>query len=202
MTDGAKRIAQQTTEATATNPDPFDLASLRLDQSFVETAGVKKLRTTVPVGKPNPQDFVRVHPSPEYRDTFAAIELREDSELYLVVPRVAVELPGEFVSIVLFTAINRQSVVRLWPVKLPGPDGRINEWYRSLGEAAERAIDSWVRVKANRALGAYEIFEAVSSIADPEWPTESSQDLLRIAFRDRIVTSLDHPLVNRLRGKS
>ena len=47
---------------TSIEPDPFDLANLRLDQSFVETAGVKKLLTTVPVRKPNPQDFVRVHP--------------------------------------------------------------------------------------------------------------------------------------------
>ena len=48
-------------------PDPFDLTNFRLDQSFVESAGVKKLLTTVPVHKPNPQDYIRVHPSPEYR---------------------------------------------------------------------------------------------------------------------------------------
>ena len=42
--------------------DPFDPENLRLDQSFVETSGVKKLLTTVPVRKPNNQDFVRVHP--------------------------------------------------------------------------------------------------------------------------------------------
>ena len=29
-------------------PDPFDIASLRLNPSFLETAGVKKLLTTVP----------------------------------------------------------------------------------------------------------------------------------------------------------
>jgi len=58
--------------------DPFDLANLRLDQSFVESAGVKKLLTTVPVRKPNPQDFVRVHPDPGYRETLAVIELKED----------------------------------------------------------------------------------------------------------------------------
>lgn len=43
-------------------PDPFDPENLRLDQSFVETSGVKKLLTTVPVRKPNNQDFVRVRP--------------------------------------------------------------------------------------------------------------------------------------------
>lgn len=200
MTDIAKNAHQPTTEPVDAKPDPFDLATLRLDQSFVETAGVKKLRTTVPVGKPNPQDFVRVHPSKEYRETFATIELTEDNELYLVVPGVAVQLPGEYFSTTLFTAINRQGVVRLWPVKLPGPDGRINEWHRSLGEAAERAIDRWIRVKSNRALGAYEIFEASASIADPEWPTELFQQLLRIAFRDRVIDRLDHPLISRLRG--
>ena len=32
---------------TTSAPDPFDLASLRLNPSFIETAGVKKLLTTV-----------------------------------------------------------------------------------------------------------------------------------------------------------
>jgi len=38
-------------------PDPFDPASLRLDQSFGAGAAVKKLLTTVPIHKPNRQDF-------------------------------------------------------------------------------------------------------------------------------------------------
>ena len=37
--------------------DPFDPENLRLDQSFTEAAGVKKLLTTVPVRKPKSQDF-------------------------------------------------------------------------------------------------------------------------------------------------
>ena len=32
--------------------DPFDLTKLRLKQDFVETAGVKRVYMTVPVGKP------------------------------------------------------------------------------------------------------------------------------------------------------
>jgi len=68
-------------------PNPFDPAALRLDQSFAEAVGVKKLLTTVPVRKPNRQDFVRVHRDPAYRLTPAAIiELKEDREVYLVTP--------------------------------------------------------------------------------------------------------------------
>src|SRR5262245_41194598 len=137
-------------------PNPFDPAALRLDQSFAGAVGVKKLLTTVPVRKPNRQDFVRVHPDPANRLTPAAIvELKEEREVYLVTPAMAMELPGELTVATLYTSINRQGVLHLWPVKLPGPDGKHNEWHRSAAEAAELAMRRWVRLTANMSLGAY-----------------------------------------------
>ena len=125
---------------TSPTPDPFDLASLRLEQSFAEKAGVKKLVTTVPVRRPNRQDFSRVHPDESYRLTPAAIiDIKEDREVYLVMPNMAKELPGEFAAATLFTAITRQAVLFIWPVKLPGLDGKYNPWHQSAAEAAERA---------------------------------------------------------------
>jgi hypothetical protein len=184
----------------AGGPDPFDLKALRLDQSFAETAGVRKLLTTVPVRKPGSQDFVRTHPDLGFRDNFALIELRDDREVYLLRPEIARELTGELVTATLFTTINRQGVVFLWPVKLPGPDGKQLEWHRSAAEAAALAMKRWIRVKANMSLGAYEITEAESVMAEPDWPAVSFQELLRIAFRDRLVDRIDHPVIKRLRG--
>jgi hypothetical protein len=184
----------------ASAPDPFDLNVLRLDQSFVEAAGVKKLLTTVPVRRPHSQDFVRVRADPDYRAALALIELKDDRETYLLTPDIARQLPGEFVMATLYTAINRQGVVHFWPVKLPPPDGRIVEWHRSAAEAAELAMRKWIRMKANMTLGAYEIFESQGVIPDPEWPTLPFKELLRIAFRDRYVGSLDHAVIKRLRG--
>jgi hypothetical protein len=178
-----------------------DLSKLRLDQNFVETAGVKKLLTSVPVRKPSPQDFVRVHPDAGFRENIAMIELKDDREIYLIPPAVANDLPGEFAMASLYTAINRQGVVFLWPVRLPSPDGRTNEWRCSLSEAAERSMSRWIRVKANMALGAYEMFEAAATIPDPKWPGVTFPELLRIAFKHRLVTDLDHPVVKRLRGE-
>ena len=122
-------------------PDPFDLGNLRLSQSFAETAGVKKLLRTVPVHRPNPQDFVRVHPSPDYRMSAPVIELKDDREEYIVAKDLVPELVGEFVSKTLFTAINRQGVTFLWPVRLPDPDGKDFEWWRSMREAATLATN-------------------------------------------------------------
>jgi hypothetical protein len=182
-------------------PNPFDPAALRLDQSYADTVGVKKLLTTVPVRKPNRQEFVRVHSDLKYRLTPAAIiEVKEDREVYLVTPNMAQGLPGEFSTVTLFTAINRQGTLHLWPVKLPNPEGRHNEWHRSAAEAAERAMRKWLRVTASMSLGAYEIFEASGDLPEPVWPDFSFQEILKIAFRERIVDRADHPLVQRLQG--
>jgi hypothetical protein len=181
-------------------PDPFDLENLRLSQSFAETAGVKKLLKTVPVHKPNPQDFVRVHPSPDYRMSAPVIELKDEREEYIVAKDLVPELVGEFVNKILFTTINRQGVTFLWPVRLPDPDGKDFEWWRSMREAADLATTQWLRVKANKALGAYEMYTAESVMSEPIWPEASFQDLVKLAFRDRLITKLDHPVIKRLRG--
>jgi hypothetical protein len=194
-------------ESLNSNSDfkPFgDLSALRLDQSYAgDTVGVKKVLTTVPVRKPNRQEFVRVHPDPTYRLTPAAIiELKEDRETYLLLPKMAQALPGEFATVTLFTTITRQGTLFLWPVKLPNPNGRQNEWHRSAAEAAERAMKKWLRVTSSMSLGAYEVFEASGDIPEPVWPEPSFEEILAIAFRDRVVDRFDHPLVQRLQGRS
>ena len=141
-----------------------------------------------------------MHPSEEYRAALAVIELKDDREVYLVPPSIARELPGEYVTTMIFTAINRQGNVFLWHVRLPGPDGRVLEWHRSAAEAAALAVRRWVRVKANQSIGAYDIYEAEATIADPVWPDLPFQELLRIGFKDRLVDRVDHPLIKRLRG--
>jgi hypothetical protein len=184
-----------------TAADPFNPASLRLDQSFAEKAGVKKLLTTVPVRRPNRQDFVRVHSDPKFRLSPAGIiEIKEDREVYVVTPHMAKELEGEFALATLHMAITRQRIVHLWPVKLPGPDGKHNPWHASAAEAAECAKHRWIRVAPNMNLGAYEIFEATGTLPEPEWPELSFEEILKVAFRDRIVDALDHPIIQRLKG--
>ena len=74
------------------------------------------------------------------------------------------------------------------------------EWHRSAAEGAQRAMTQWVRIKANMSLGAYEMYVAESVITDPVWPEQTFPELLRIAFRDRLVDRIDHPVVKRLRG--
>jgi hypothetical protein len=188
----------------ATDPDPFHPESLRLTQDLLATIGVKKALLSVPVRKPDRSWFVRVHPDENYRLQTAVIELKEERETYLIDRRLWPDLATEatFSLRALFTAVNRQGVVFLWPVRLPGPDGRVDEWSRTALESVQLAMRNWTRVVANMALGGYEAFQATGQLPEPEWPDLPLQELLRIAFKDRRISTLDDPLLRRLRGEA
>jgi hypothetical protein len=49
-------------------------------------------------------------------------------------------------------------------------------------------------------LGAYEFATALNGLADPTWPDITFNEVLKIAFRDRIIDNPDHPVIKRLRG--
>lgn len=173
---------------------------LKLDQNFSEAIGVKKEFTTIPIRKPGRQDFIRVHSDEKFRLQTAILELKEERENYLVSPGLWQELAGEITPKMLYTAINRQGVLFLWPVRLADETGRLDAWNRSAHKAAQQAMKKWVRVSSNRSLGAYEIFTPARELPEPEWPEISFKEILKIAFGDYQINSLDHPVIKRLRG--
>ena len=182
--------------------NPFDPERLRLSQDFDSSVGVQKVLLTVPVRKPDRQWFFRVRPGEEWRLPTAIIELKEERETYLVDPALRDALPGDVSFKMIYTAINRQGVVFLWPVKLPDGMRKQDQWSRSAHEAAELAEGQWVRMAANMSLGAYEVFQASSdAIPDPEWPDKTLGELLEIAFKEKFIRSLGHEVVKQLLGK-
>jgi hypothetical protein len=195
-------------KAVTINPipatSPFDPSRFRLSQNFHESLGVKKALITVPVRKPARQDFirVRVHPDASYRLETAVLNLKEEREIYLVEPALWSELASEITPMALLTVVNRQKVASLWPIRLPGPDGRTDEWNTSAAQAAQLAQTCWVRIISNMNLGAYEVFEATGELPEPEWPEIGFEELLRIAFRGRFIDTLEHPVVQRLGGQA
>jgi uncharacterized protein YbdZ (MbtH family) len=181
--------------------DPFDPENLRIDQSYLSQPAAKKLLTTVPVRKPHKQDFIRVHPAEVYRLNAALVELHDERETYLVLTRFISELgEGEYFVATLYLCVNRQKVLSVWPVKMPPPNGRETTWHTSAADAAKRAMKTWIRVGSNMGLGAYEAYEAVQDFGEPEWPELSFPEILRIAFKGRVIEGPDHLVIKKLRG--
>jgi hypothetical protein len=184
-----------------TEANKFDLSKLRLSQNYGDAVGVKKALLNVPVHKPGRQDFIRVHSDPAFRLETEVIEVKDENETYLVAPDLWSDLPTELSPKILFTAINRQGVLFIWPVRLPGTDGKSNPWNDSVRDAANMAMKQWIRLASNRSLGAYEIYAATGGLADPVWPEISFQKIIEIAFKNHYIDSVDHPVIKRLLGQ-
>lgn len=181
--------------------DEFDPARLRLNQDFFSSLGVEKLVTQIPVRKPDRHWWIRVHPALDMRVETAVLELKEERETYLVDPKVLPELPGDFVAKIILTAINRQGLVFLWPIKLPDFRGRLDEWNHAALAAAKMAESSWIRLSANMAVGSYDLFKATGFTDLPSWPSLSFRELLRLGFKDRVIRTADDPVVQKLKGR-
>jgi hypothetical protein len=50
-------------------------------------------------------------------------------------------------------------------------------------------------------LGAYEVWEATAKLPEPDWPELTFEQTLQIGFKDRLITSVEHPVLARLMGK-
>ena len=96
-------------------------------------------------------------------------------------------------------AIDRQGDPFLWPIVLPDENRRLN-WHLSALEAAGNAELEWTRMQANMSVGAYEIFAAEQDLGAPEWPELSMNELLEIAFKNKIIDRPDHLVLLQLRG--
>lgn len=187
--------------ALADSPLPgFDISKFRISQDFEQAFQIKKVITVVPVRKPTRQEFIRVNPAPEWRLTAAALTLKEERETYLVVPELLHELPGDAVPMLMLTTVNRQGATFIWPLRLPGADGKLDSWSRSAQDAAQYAESGWVKMAANMSIGGYDLVVAQAKLPEPTWPDAGFERLIEIAFRDRIIRDLDHPVVRRLRG--
>jgi hypothetical protein len=178
-----------------------DLKSLRLPANYGATLGVKKLLTNVPVGKPKKTQFFRVHISEDMTFPAMILENKETRESYLVVPEVSEEISELVRPVVLHAAIDRQNDVLLLPVYLPGESGSRHQTHESLAQAAELAKAAWIRITYNPHTSFYDVYEAQNDLPEPEWPAHDIDALVQVAFRGKIVTSLDHPIVQSLLGR-
>jgi hypothetical protein len=133
-----------------------DLAALRLDTANASAA--VEILTHVPVRKPNRHEFFRVHP--DYVLDTTVFTDQEERETYLVAPGMRAALVGEARPVILVPAISRQNALFIWPVALPGEDGRRNTWTETAQEAMRLAQEHWVRLAADMGLGAYRIYRA------------------------------------------
>jgi hypothetical protein len=197
----ATKAGEPAPELPSSKPGRINLDKFRQSQDIVEHGGGKKLLTVVPVHRPSKEAWFRAHASMDFRMKVKVIELKDLREVYLVDPGLWPELDGEstFVPKLLVPVITRQQALFIWPIRLPGPDGRIDDWNISALEAAKIAVSRWVRLSPNMSRGAYDVVVGPDPQPEVVWPDYSFDEIVNIAFRDKYIDCLDHPVIRQLR---
>jgi hypothetical protein len=194
------RLPQRDPSSAPGFSDNFDPSKFRLNQDFLGSIGVKKVLTGVGIQRPNPQDFFRVKKDADLPFPSPMLELKQEREIYLVTPELWVPLSKELTPKALYLCINRDGAVFFWPIRMPDETGRLDAWNLSAHAAAARAQEKWTRIMSNRQAGMYDVLEASSLSDEPVWPSETIDTLMRVAFQGRIIDTMDHPVLKRLRG--
>jgi len=154
--------------------------------------------SAVPVRKPGPNDFIRVRPGADWQRRCYIAEWEGDT--YYIPPEFYEPLEDVARPVLLRTAItNRGHITFLWPIKIMA-DGPGRMWMETAVLAAELAETRWVRMKGDTKLGGYQIRHAQDDLGEPKWHDVTMSELLRIAFRGRVVDSIDYPIIRALRG--
>lgn len=186
--------------STSDTKKSLDISSMRLDQNFVNSVDGEKVTTTIPVRKPNKQEFIRTHSNAEYWFGIGIIEDEELGDIYAVNNVMQQALISEWRAVILVPTMSRQGTLFLWPIKIPGEDGRTNTWNTSSMQAAILAKDKWARVMSNMSLKAYETYVSSTPLPEPVWPDLTIEDMIDVAFEGKIITSVEHPFVQKLQG--
>jgi hypothetical protein len=195
-----------TDETTVINggADPFNLDALRAAPDL-DAIDVVKILVTVPVKRPGRNEFFRVHPSPEYVvDNYVLEHESEmDKTTYWVAPGLWDALQDNLRKVRLFTCMDKRGNVFLWPAKLPAADGSsaARSWYLSGLRAAEEAKKLWVKIVGNKAVAAYDVVVARGDLGDPVWPDRTFQELIKVAFGDKVINTMEHPVLREINGE-
>ena len=197
-TESARPVGEDVRNVSKNSADTDVLSRLRISQDFGGKVGAKKLVTTIPIRTPKKYEFVRVSPA---MLAMLVWTLVDEQLTFVVTNDIAESLPGVMVAKELVPTITRQGTLFLWPLRVPGEHGKTDNWLTSAKEAAVHAVHAWVRVQANMDLGAFEMYEAMGAIQDPAWPQLTMDEIVRIAVKGRVIDSLDHPVIQKLRGE-
>jgi len=175
------------------------LTSLRLSPNQADQIGSEEVLTRVRVGKPGKHEFVRVSVDPEM-SIEAAIFEDPEREVYLVKREACSVLPSGIKPVLLVLTVNQHGQPLLWPLALGDGSGRTNPWHQTARDAAELAKEHWTKVAADMHMGCYRIHLASGDLPDPVWPDKTFNELLRLAFRDRVIADPEHPVVRQALG--
>jgi hypothetical protein len=182
----------------------LDLDNLRIAQDFGSGLPVERALTDLDVRKPNRDEWFRVHPTLMLATGCFTPKDGSRGDTYIVTTSIQPYLGDACDPTLLRLTLNRQGDWFVWPLRLPPPQGETSRmrWHSTARAAAEEAVGKWTRLTASMSDGAYRTYFATVDLGEPKWPSIDIHRMVTLAFADRVISSVDHPVIAKRDGKA
>jgi hypothetical protein len=184
---------------TVGNPDAID--DLAIDQSHLEEyADPGSESAVVECRRPAKGHFFTVRPETtkpwKDRRFYFLLEL-EGRDPYVVVPSIAKQKQEEDTvrPVMIVRYVTMAGEEGLWPLKLNRAEGKANNWNTSALNVLELAESGkWVRIVSAKKSYRYQVSKKTLDEVPPKFTDRPFRTLVDIAFKDRVVRTLDHEI--------
>jgi hypothetical protein len=189
--------------------NPAMAGALAIDQKHMEelVTNSSAQSSVVECRRPPKGMFFTVQPESggEWKDRafYYMLEL-PDRDPYIVAANVAKQKQEEedtIRPILLVRYVTMTGDEGLWPVKLNPPDGKGNPWNTSALNILELAgSGKWVRIVSLKAHYRYQVSTKTFEECPPKFTNRPFRTLVDMAFKDHVITSLDHEIWDELKN--
>jgi len=168
-----------------------------------EFASVEEKTFDVRTEKPPKGHYftVRAEPTKPWKDRafYFLLEI-EGRDSYIVAPAIAKLKADEDVirPVLIVRYVTMAGEEGLWALKLDKPDTKSNRYNKSALKVLEEAEKGWARLISAKGHYRYTVSPKTLEQTPPKFSDRTFQELFDIAYKDRIVTSLDHEIWNAL----
>jgi hypothetical protein len=181
----------------------LDLERFRINQDFATHVQTRKVAVSVSVRRPDRQHWIFIHADRRWRAAVALLEDKLNQRTFIVIPELVPELNADLVPKLLVAYATRQGNVSLWPIRMPDESGRLDTYSESALSIVEQYSAQWIRVLPNQTDRCYDVLQSPSSeLTPPKWPEGGFEQLFSLAFKNRVIDHIDHPVLKTFRGES
>lgn len=186
--------------------NPFDEVEATMPQeSFEDTFGVQdgysieslpEGSSACEVRKATNKEIFTAHPEHQFA---ANVAYDAQKLVFLVTRSIADELGSDAKKVVLVLCQNQHGESFIFPVNAITSQNAKNGWILSIHKAISEAQEgSFIRISADQSRECYRIHKIARELPAPHWPDKPFPELLQAAFGDRVIKSIDHPVVQEI----
>ena len=189
-------------ELMEADDDEFSPENLRLlnkiDLRDLVTAELVELSAR----KPKKDEWFRVHP--DYQQQGGILEIDSENKVFWVSKKMQSQVAHDpcFTFRLCVLVVTRQGVPFIWPVKTDVEAGGSGDRYVRIPFAAmTHGREKWTRLYWSQDRREHQI-ETSDLLDAPKFPDKPFSELLKLAFKDAVISTVDHPAILNLKGKA